>query len=94
MQKSPLRAGQPTLRNASTLTENDNRASVDNSETDGSESMKVMPLALGQKTQVISWIHQFNLMRKMPVRGQMQHAQGEPQLGDPKLACLSFDLSF
>ena len=65
--KSPQRAGQPKLRNASTLTENDNRASADNSETDESESMKVMPLTLGQKTQVISWIHQFNSMRKMPV---------------------------
>ena len=33
-QKSPLRAGQPTLRNARTLTQNDNRASADCSETD------------------------------------------------------------
>jgi len=33
-QKSPLRAGKATLRNARTLTESDNRASVDSSETD------------------------------------------------------------
>ena len=33
-QKSPLRAGKATLRNARTLTENDNRASVVSSETD------------------------------------------------------------
>ena len=33
-QKSPLRVGQPTLRNARTLTQNDNRASADSSETD------------------------------------------------------------
>ena len=33
-QKSPLRAGQPTLRNARTLTQNDNRASADSNETD------------------------------------------------------------
>lgn len=33
-QTSPLRAGRPTLRNARTLTQNDNRASADSSETD------------------------------------------------------------
>ena len=31
-QKSPLRAGQPTLRNARTLTQKDNRVSADSSE--------------------------------------------------------------
>ena len=52
-QKSPLRAGQPTLRNARTLT-------------------------LGEKmTQVTSFLHSSIQMRKMPMRGQMPHAQGE-----------------
>jgi len=37
-QKSPLRAGQPSLRNARTLTQNDNRASADSSETDESDN--------------------------------------------------------
>ena len=37
-QKSPLGAGQPTLRNARTLTQNDNRASADNSEMDESDN--------------------------------------------------------
>ena len=37
-QKSLLRAGQPTLRNARTLTQNDNRASADSSETDESDN--------------------------------------------------------
>ena len=37
-QKSPLRAGKATLRNARTLTENDNRASVVSSETDESDN--------------------------------------------------------
>ena len=36
-QKSPLRAGQPTLRNARRLIQNDNRASADSSETDESD---------------------------------------------------------
>ena len=37
-QKSPLRAGQPTLRNARTLTQNVNRPSAESSETDESEN--------------------------------------------------------
>ena len=37
-QKSPLRAGQPTLRNARTLTQNDKMASVDSSKTDESDN--------------------------------------------------------
>ena len=37
-QKSTLRAGQPTRRNARTLTQNDNRASADSSETDESDN--------------------------------------------------------
>ena len=36
-QKSLVIAGQPTLRNASTLTQNGNRASADSSETDESD---------------------------------------------------------
>ena len=32
-QKSPLRAGKPTLRNARILTQNENRVSTDSSET-------------------------------------------------------------
>ena len=36
-QKSPLRAGQPTVRNARTLTQNDNRESADSSERDESD---------------------------------------------------------
>ena len=38
LQKSPLRASQPTLRNARTLIQNDNRASADSSETDESDN--------------------------------------------------------
>ena len=37
-QTSPLRAGQTTLRNDRTVTQNDNRASTDSSETDESDS--------------------------------------------------------
>ena len=37
-QMGPLRSGQPTLRNARTLTQNDNRASADSSETDESDN--------------------------------------------------------
>ena len=37
-QKSPLRAGQPTLRNGRTLAQNDNMASADSSETDESDN--------------------------------------------------------
>ena len=37
-QFSPLRAGQPTLRNARTLTQNDNRASPDSSKRDESDN--------------------------------------------------------
>ena len=37
-QRSPLRAGQATLRNASTLRQDDNRASADSSETDESDN--------------------------------------------------------
>ena len=56
--KSPLRAGQPTLRNARTLTQNDNRAGADNSETeeDTMMSMTVMPLSLGE-IRVMSFLH-------------------------------------
>ena len=39
-QKSPPRAGQPTLRNARKLTQNDNRASADSSETDESDNVE------------------------------------------------------
>ena len=39
-QKSPLRAGQRTLRNARKLTPNDNRASADSSETDESDNVE------------------------------------------------------
>ena len=37
-QESPLRAGQPTLRNGRTLTQNDNRASADSRKTDESDN--------------------------------------------------------
>ena len=37
-QKNPLRAGQQTLRNASTLTQNDNRASADSNEMDEADN--------------------------------------------------------
>ena len=80
-QKSPLRAGQPTLRYARTLTQNDNWTSAGSSETDESDndSMTVMPLTLGEKmTQVMSILHSSIQMSKMPVIGQMPHAQGEP----------------
>jgi len=36
--KSPLKAGQPTLRNDRTLTQDDNRASADSSETGESDN--------------------------------------------------------
>ena len=39
-QKSPLRAGHPTLRNVRILTQNDNRASADSSETDESDNIE------------------------------------------------------
>ena len=39
-QTSPLIAGQQTLRNAGTLTQNDNRAIADSSETDERENDK------------------------------------------------------
>ena len=37
-QKSPLNAGQPPLRNARILTQNDKRASTDSSEMDESDN--------------------------------------------------------
>ena len=37
-QRSPLRGDQPTLRNARTFTQNDNRESADSSETDESDN--------------------------------------------------------
>ena len=37
-QRSPLRGDQPTLRNARTFTQNDNRESADSSETDVSDN--------------------------------------------------------
>ena len=37
-QRSALRAGQPTLKNARTLTQSDNRASAESSETDESDN--------------------------------------------------------
>ena len=48
VQKSPLGAGQQTLRNARTLTLHHNQASADRSETDESAmmSMTYMPLTL------------------------------------------------
>ena len=44
-------------------------------------------MTIGQALTVIQ-------MRKMLMRGQMPHAQGKPQIGDPKMTSLSFDLCF
>ena len=50
-QKSPLRASQPTRRNAGTLTQNDNRASADSVETDesGNEQYYSDPTGPGEE---------------------------------------------
>ena len=58
-------------------------------------SMTVMPLTLGEMTQVMSFLHKSAIQtKKMPVRGQMLHAKGELSLGDPKLTSFSFDLCY
>ena len=77
-QKSLLRAGQPTLRNARTLTQNDNRAAL-TAVKRMKVTISVMPLTLGEKmTQVMSFLHSSIQMRKMPMIGQMPHAHSEP----------------
>lgn len=55
-------SGQPTLRNARTLTKNDNRASADSSETDKSDNDEYDSDAIdsgGKMTQVMSLIFAF-----------------------------------
>jgi len=60
-QKSPLRAGQPKLRNARTLTQNEARASANNSQQS----------AGGEDD---SFLHPSIQIRKMPMGGQTPHA--------------------
>ena len=97
-QKSPLRAGQEALKNARTLTQNDNRASRLTAEKRMKVkmmSMTVIQLTVGEKmTQVMSFLHSSVHMRKMPILDQTPNAQGELYLGDQKFTSLSFDLCF
>ena len=78
-QKSPLTAGQPTQRNARTLTENDNRESTDSCEMDESDNeYDNDAIDLGKVvTLMTSFLHSLIQIRKTPMRGQIKHAQGE-----------------
>ena len=79
-QKSTLRAGQPTLRKARTLAQNDNRASADSSETDESDNDEYDSDAIDSGVEDDSsdvFLDSSIQMRKMAARGQIQHAQGE-----------------
>ena len=82
-QKSPLRAGLPTLRNARTSTQNDNRATADSScETDKSDNDEYDSDAIDSggedDSNDVIFLHSSIQMRKMSMIGQMPHAQGEP----------------
>ena len=52
-------------------------------------SMAVMLLIHEKMTGVMSFLRPSIQMRKMPMIGQMAHAQGELELGDQKLTSLS-----
>ena len=93
-QKSPLRAGQPTLRNARTLTQNVNRASAESSETDESENDEYDSDTIGSGGEYDSSDVILAFIRMMPILGQTPNAQGELYLGDRKFTSLSFDLCF
>ena len=82
-QKSPLRAGQPTLRNARTLTQNVNRASAESSETDESENGEYDSDTIGSGGEedssgvILAFISSHEEDQKMPILGQTPNAQGE-----------------
>ena len=78
--KSLLRAGQPTLRNARTSTENDNRTSADSSETDENDNDEYDSDAVdpGEKYDSSDVVLASIQIWKMPITGQMPHAQSEP----------------
>ena len=59
-QKSPPRAGQPTLRNARKLTQNDNRASADSSETDESDNVEYDSQGIDSELARLSLISSFH----------------------------------
>ena len=73
-QKSPLTAGQPTLRNVRTLAQNDNRASADSVETDENENEQYDSDTIDPGEEHDSFLHSSIQMRKMPMIGQMPHA--------------------
>jgi len=59
-QKNPFRAGQPTLRNARTLTPNDIRACSDSCETDGSDNYEYDSAAIDFGGEGMSFLHAIN----------------------------------
>ena len=96
-QTSPLIAGQLTLRNARTLTQTDNRAIADSSETDERENDEYDSDAIdsgGDDSSDVILALICDSDEEDAVRSQMLHAQGELSLGDPKLTSLSFDLCY
>ena len=99
-QKSPLRAGQPTLRNARTLTQNVNRASAESSERDESENGEYDSDTVGSGGEedssdvILAFIRSHEEDQKMPILGQTPIALGELYLGDRKFTSLPFDLRF
>ena len=59
--------------------QDDNRASVDSSETDESDNHEYYSGDIDSAgKQMMSFLHSSIQMRKMPIRGQMPHAQDEP----------------
>ena len=73
------------MRNARTLTQDDNRATADSNETGESDIEEYDSDAIdsvaggGEKmSHVISFLRSLIQMRKMAMIGQMPHAQGEP----------------
>ena len=51
-------------------------------------------LPLFEQPSAVRKVASFVQTKKMPMRGQVPHVQGELWLGDPKLTSLSFDLCF
>ena len=95
--KSPLRAGQPTLRNTRTLTENNKKASADGSETDESGNYQHGSDAIDSGREddssyvILAFI---NSDEEDANEWAKCHTLGEPYLKDRKLISLSFDLCF
>ena len=59
--------------------QDDNRASVDSSETDESDNHEYYSGDIDSAgKRMMSFLHSSIQMRKMPIRGQMPHAQDEP----------------